>query len=313
MAGEGAGSLFQREVFAYLVARHLRYEFVRFNNSLYTGHEIQSNLSADTERGWAALFSFLGEPGVSSDRVQLLTELSEISVPLADDFLWSIPFEVSYPFIARLDPSLRAKLIEQLRKEFWGNLPSAYVRHAEHLRTERYVALHIRNRSRGDVVHGLETFPWQCFSVDYGLLNNNPRFYANFYAKLIMKICEKHNIKQVRVFSTGDHADFWRLMKFLEPYNARLFLNRSSHLDFFELANADALVMAHSSFSWLAALINVNHVYVRSGFRHFVPANATVIEDDEIVGPASFSERAILFFQTIIFRLRLKLKKALRS
>lgn len=77
--------------------------------------------------------------------------------------------------------------------------------------------------------------------------------------------------------------------------------------DFMLLLEADALIMAHSSFSWLAAFFNENEKYIRRGFRHLLPYDVHEF-NDVIAFKYSYLHAAIAPIQKVYFKIKNKIK-----
>lgn len=305
LKNEGYGSLLQRELFAFFVALDLSIPFVRCGNQLFTGHDDKDISSAKINTDWGDLFSFMG--GEESDLECVLVK-STHQIDPTKNVVFDVPFEVSYEYFCNLTDCKREMLIDKARALFWTN----YKFKKDKNKNDYLIVLHLRNISKGDVVCGVESLPWQLFSFDYGLLNNNHDFYTNLYGALVLKLIKDNSIPQkniyVKVCSTGDSFHFDRLIKMIKPFaNVELLLNRYAYDDFMLLLEADALIMAHSSFSWLAAFFNENEKYIRRGFRHLLPYDVHEF-NDVIAFKYSYLHATIVPIQKVYFKLKNKIK-----
>ena len=70
------------------------------------------------------------------------------------------------------------------------------------------------------------------------------------------------------------------------------------------MIEADYLIMAQSSFSYLASFINRGSKYIRNGFRHVLPADVTIIKDYKLLN-TSYSY--YIYCRTLELFLKLKL------
>jgi hypothetical protein len=279
---EGAGSLYQRELFAYLYAKLKGYSYVRVKNEYFLGHEPIDANQYSVQNEWEQFFGFFGD--FVGELNSFLDIRREEDFDSRSKYLNSLDFNFSYESIASLKPLVRANLIRDLRATAIETIGKASLISLIKIK-EPYLGVHIRNQSKGDVVVGLAGLPWQYFNVDYGLRNQNPIFYSRLYAAMIQHACLENKLNRVRIYSVGSENDFIYLRSLLPlTLNLEILLNRDSFSDFQELVGASAMIMSHSSFSWLATFFNSGPCYVREGFRHFLPPNVTVIRDQIVPG-----------------------------
>ena len=57
-------------------------------------------------------------------------------------------------------------------------------------------------------------------------------------------------------------------------FNVRIHLDDHPVSDLYHMANADLLIMANSSFSWIASFLNSNQIIVRDNWSWFVHSNS---------------------------------------
>jgi hypothetical protein len=258
---EGFGSIFQSEIFAFLYALNQGKQFIRSDFNLYNGH----NNSVDENKHYS-FFEFL-----NSDNSDIFDKqnVENINFMFAHNFLSKLPFDV------------RESLISSLRARYWRskNINSYNLKYYN-------IAVHIRNLSKGDVVHSIDSIDWQYFNHDYGFKNNNPKFYSKFYSNIINKVIKNlpaHLVPKVTIYSTGDPRDF-ELIQSLICVDSELKLNGDVLSDFEKFINSDCLIMAHSSLSYLASLIHLGPKYIRKGFRHFLTSDTIEINDFSVEG-----------------------------
>ena len=92
----------------------------------------------------------------------------------------------------------------------------------------------------------------------------------------------------------------------IKPFaNVELLLNRYAYDDFMLLLEADALIMAHSSFSWLAAFFNENEKYIMRGFRHLLPYDVHKF-NDVIAFKYSYLHAVLASIQKVYFKFKIK-------
>ncbi len=258
---EGFGSIFQSEVFAFLYAMHEGKQFIRSNFNLYNGH----NILVDESKQYL-FFDFL-----NSNDIKILD----------GQFIQNVNFMFAHEFLSKLAIEKRESLISSLRARFWKS------RNIQTRNTKYYnIAVHIRNLSKGDVVHSIESIDWQYFNNDYGFKNNNPTYYSKFYSNIINNIIRTlpSNISpKVTIYSTGDAKDF-KLIQNLIGVESELKLNGDVLSDFEEFVYSDCLIMAHSSLSYLASLLHLGPKFIRKGFRHFLTSDTIEINDFSVKG-----------------------------
>lgn len=295
---EGAGSFYQRPFFAYLFARQNRLPFIRAINKHSDVHYEKDNLDV-IQKDWESIYGFLGEPHSFSQPCQILN----VQSILLRDKIYHVPFDEAYQFIANLDQRDRETLLDSSRKNFKANLEKYTPHLIPKWQNGTVIALHLRDRSAGDPIPSRHLLPWQMFSVDYGLPDNNPKYYAKLYAHAVNSIIKKHRITKpiLQIHSTGKEQSFSKLLALLDPkIEIQFFLNAHPPLSFVAMIYSDILIASHSSFSWMPLLLRSGPSYIRKNFRHFLPANTELIEE-------------VLFknknhFETILIKLNMKFR-----
>lgn len=269
---EAAGSLYQREVLAYLISLNSSFKFIRSRLLFYKKHNPKIRI-----RQFDSLFKFFNNIKLPNSEYESVTVLNKKLIK-KDKKIYNIPFHISEKIIANLSVKRRDYLIKKFRKQFWNNNKKIKQR-----KNSFNIVLHIRNKSKGDVIKGDSSLPYQLFSHDYKLPNNNPIFYKNWYLAVVNKILrENPRFKNATVYicSTGRNSDFKDLFFELSKIcKIKKIINIDEFETFKIMINADHLVLAQSSFSYLASLINNKKKYIRNGFRHPLPSDIQILND----------------------------------
>ena len=251
---EATGSLYQRELLAYLVSLKLNFSFKRSRLFFYKKHNPKLKILK-----FHKLFNFFNNLKSSKKNYEIIdaNNLDHIK----RNAIYNLPFHFSEKIISNTDLKQRDKIIRNFRNKFWKN--NKKIKKKDNYKS---LVLHIRNKSKGDIILGDTSFPYQIFSYDYKLPNNNPHFYTNWYINLVKKILkENKSFKKLKIFicSTGEKKDFKKLYDHLNSFcRTELYLNQDEYKTFEKMITADFLVLSQSSFSYLASLINKNEKYV---------------------------------------------------
>lgn len=297
---EGVGSLYQRELLAYLISLFLHFKFQRSILFFYKKHNRKLLI-----KKFDKLFNFFGKK--KKNNYFFIKRPKNINEINRDKFVYNLPFHISEKLFSKLSFNKRKELINKFRKEFWKfNTKSFFKRKNKIFNT---IVLHIRNKSKGDTIFGESSFPYQIFSYDYHLPDHNPIFYANWYLSLVKKIIIEKKLlnKKIKIYvcSTGPISDFsylYNKLNIIAP--TELFLNKEEFKTFRLMIEADYLIMAQSSFSYLASFINRGSKYIRNDFRHVLPADVTIIKDYKLLN-TSYSY--YIYCRTLELFLKLKL------
>lgn len=276
---EGAGSMLQREIYAYFSSRLSNDIFVRTPYQIDTAHETSILACHLSNHIWQQTFSFLGE--VRDDNT-----LSDL------DGEWEIAdvdFAASRRTIFALTEDSWASLLWDFRRIFLDHNSENRRKICTISSEDWNVALHLRNYSKGDTQLGLKSLPWEIFSEDYsrfGIRNNNHHFYPNLYAACIIRLLgarESHKPPFVSIYSTGNIEDFdllaYQLRAKLIPF--RLCIDRPSYTDLYDLTFSDEVILAKSSFSYLVALCSTSRKHMRGHFPIRLPPDVTSICDTD--------------------------------
>lgn len=297
---EGAGSQYQRYVFAYLYALDLEVEYLHLPNKHFKGHDPEG-LNIDIGGLWGRIFLFL----LNKDLEVLASNY--LNGEMQDDpgvCVSNVSFKSAYSHIAGLNKNRINKLIQELRIKFW-----------EFNKNQRpnfegdeifIIAIHLRAISLGDKLTSIDSLPWQYFNYDYGLPDNNPEYYSRLYASAVDSVAKRVDKKIVlHVHSTGNPSDFEDFLSRIDPsISVKLFLDEIAPVAFMDMLCSDVLIGSHSSFSWLAILLRNKPSYIRKGFRHFLPENAfelreVYFDDESFLG--SLPKKMSLLFSYLKF------------
>ena len=309
---EAVGSLYQREILAYLVSLKIYFKFCRSKFDFYKKHNKNIKI-----KKFDNLFQFLNNSKIPQKKKNLV-KISSSKQLHKDSMIYNIPFHVSEKIITNTSLLERTKLIKKFRREFWSFNKKKINKDNKSFT----IVLHIRNKSKGDTISGMSTLPYQIFNYDYGLPNNNPIFYKKWYLLIVKKILSEINSskkKKILICSTGKKSDFLLLKKELDKIcKTDLYLNIDEFKTFKKMITADYLVLSQSSFSYLASLISNGKKYIRNGFRHPLSSDVNIIRDDILMKIPYFYfifynilEKAVylkLFFKNTDFRTIIKNK-----
>jgi hypothetical protein len=299
---QGIGGVLQGEILAYLLCIYFDCIFIRSNFFYYKGHDLGAG--GFYEQKWKGLFKFLGKNNINiTKKAKIIKNLNQLKNK--SNFAYNIPFGLSLEFLKILSKEEKNKIFENFRNKFWKKNKKL-----EKKKNITNIVLHLRNFSRGDTIFGRQSLIYQIFSYNYGLPNNNPEFYTNWYSELVKKIIKDNKLKkkklQIYICSTGKIDDFFKTKEKLEKLgNTKIRLNFSSYDDFKLLISADYFIMAQSSFSYLASLINKNKKYIRNGFRQPLPPDVQIVKDYHLSG---FSFIGYLYNNFTAFLIRIKIK-----
>jgi hypothetical protein len=295
---EGAGSFYQRPFFVYLFAKRHNLPFIHAINKHSNAH-YEKNDYETIKKDWESIYDFLGEPHLISQPCQTL----DLQTSLFREKTYHLPFDEAYNYIANLDERDREDLLESVRRTFKANLEKSAPHLIPKQQNGTVIALHLRDLSAGDPIPTRQLLPWQMFSVDYGLPDNNPNYYAKLYAHAINSIIKEHHVTKpiLQIHSTGKEQSFAKLVKLLDPkIDIQFFLNTHPPSSFVAMIYADILIASHSSFSWIPLLMRSNPSYIRRNFRHFLPASTQIIEE------VLFKDKN--FLQTIFIKLNMRFR-----
>lgn len=130
------------------------------------------------------------------------------------------------------------------------------------------ICLHIRNINPED--NSLQDFR--------ELYNSKQIFKYINLIKHLKEVCENEKVK-LHLHSQGDEKDFNELLNCQDKnFQIILHLNENPISDIYHMSYADLLIMANSSFSWIAHLLNYNVTLVRDNFWHATYPNTLKLD-----------------------------------
>lgn len=134
------------------------------------------------------------------------------------------------------------------------------------------ISFHIRTANSGDIESEIS-------NSNREISNVSENFHR--YKNIISSIKDKHKNENVKIHihSQGDaknYEDFFKLNS--KGLEVLLHLNDHPINDVYHMSNADYLIMANSSYSWISHLLNFNTSYVRDNFWHTVYPNSIKID-----------------------------------
>ncbi len=260
---EGAGSLYQRYLFAFLYSVLCKKQYTYVEQKIYEGHYIEQEYE-EIVTLWKKIFSFL--------HVNIKTKSLKAS---------EVSFELAYQKISELAQNEREKLLEAARAAFNYSVKEANLLPA--MKLDRYViAIHLRGFGSGDIDWFENyTFPWQYFNKDYGLPDNNPGYYAKLYANIVNKVFAecKDKVKILHIHTTINQLDLEYFLGLIAGDVKVVIIADSAPIAFLDLVYADVLIASHSSFSWLASLLRTKVTYIRADFRYFTTLSTKIIPE----------------------------------
>jgi hypothetical protein len=154
------------------------------------------------------------------------------------------------------------------------------------------------------------------YDYDYKLPTYNKIFFNKWYISLVKKIIKKNNLKErkfkIILCSVGKQESFIDLINGLKSFgNVELYLNKDDFSTFMLMINAKYLILAHSSFSYLASLINTGEKYIRNQFRHPLPFDVQIIKDYKLLKINYFLYLYFEFLKTLLkWYIKIKLIKS---
>lgn len=96
----------------------------------------------------------------------------------------------------------------------------------------------------------------------------------------LQKVCEDEKVK-LHIHSQGEYKNFKEILN-EQKNNFEIVLHLNDHpiSDIYHMSYADLLIMANSSFSWIAHLLNYNTTLVRDNFWHLVYPNTIRLDQN---------------------------------
>lgn len=297
---EGIGSLFQRELLSYLVSIFLKISFKRSKLFFYDRH----NRIYYSKKVYK-LFNFFGD---QLDKSSLIN-VNNIKLIDKKKYTYNLPLKTTEKFFRNLDNKNKKIIINYLRRKFWKNNNFIFKKNT--------IVLHLRNYSKGDNVlftrSNIErSFPYQIFSFNYDIPNQNFEFYRKWYVALVRKIILENNLKKnklkIYLCSTGKKKDFQKIQQDLRKIGKfKLLLNFSEYKTLKLMICAEFLILAQSSFSYLASFLNIGKKYIRNSYRSPLPPDVLFVKDYDLLEFSYFYYGYCKFLE-IIFKVKLFFK-----
>jgi len=281
---EGAGSIYQSCLFAYIVSILFGMKYYHYPNHLNTfGESNQEEFRSDWEKIFG-MFKARGEP---------LEEFFHEEILVHYKFLPKY-HDINYELVANIDFHSAHEIVRNhwdlYKEKIYLPLISIYRAHNVYVPKINYlnpddfnICLHLRTRNAGDLPVE-ECGPWQIFDLSVGK-NSNTEFYSKLYSELVTGLisnAKQKNSKRiiVHIFSKGEESIFSRLCAGISgAEEVRLHLDARATDAFHAFTNADFLVCAHSSFSWLASQLNPNPSFIRFPFRQILSPNGYYFDE----------------------------------
>ena len=267
LCGEGAGSMYQREVMTLLAAVISDQEFYRTKNQLSSDHYLERDYASHVA-GWDSVLKFLNS--------------FSIGEPHDTEDLRFVTFQQVMSIIDAATEEHFEQALSKIRQQV--NLNGE-------MRDKPKVTIHLRAKSRGDVVLGFESLPYEYVDQDYGLARDNPYYYSRLYTRILNVVAADAGCEIDVVVCSSANVLF--LQNFFRGLNGEINLHiasRPDYEDFKHMVDCDVLIMAKSSLSYLASMLNPNQKYIREGYRHRLPPDVTIFRDEDYLN-LSFNEK----------------------
>ena len=298
------GAILQKEVLAYLLSLYFKKKFVRgkiFFNSKFN--------HASHVKKFNNIFNFYGKKNLYiENNIKNLSHYKNLKY-IKGRFIYNIPFKISQKFLKKLNFKDNKNIFLKFRKKFWSY-------NKKKKNKIKLLTLHIRNfRKEFDTVCGLESIIYQLFNHDYNLPTYNTNFFTKWYVTLVKDIIKKEKLKknefEIILCSNGKKKEFEDIISKLNKIgNLKIFINKDNFQTFKLMINSDYLILAHSSFSYLASMINTGKKYIRNNFRHPLPFDVKIVKDYELLN-ISYLKYFYYEFLKFLLRVKIKFKKVL--
>jgi hypothetical protein len=297
---DGFGGQYQRVILAYLYACFNKRKFLR--SKLFFN---KRNVNLFYVNKFTKIFNFIGkEKKLIIDKSN--KKFYKNKFVKNKNKILNISFKKSQLFLSNLTTLENKKIFLNFRKKFWKS-NNIFRTH------DNCIVIHIRNfRKKYDSIYGVESITYQLYDYDYKLPTYNKIFFNKWYISLVKEIIKKKNLKgkklKIILCSVGKQECFIDLISGLKSFGkVELYLNKDDFSTFMLMINAKYLILAHSSFSYLASLINTGEKYIRNQFRHPLPFDVQIIKDYKLL---KINYLLYLYFEflKILLKLRIKFK-----
>lgn len=263
---EGIGAIAQCQLLLYAICKKLNVEFYNsgFKNighSSYTNYTIEEwsdsftnffNFSTNTKIDYKYSFS------------KIDTEFFNFVETNKKNF-YSTLIYLEPESILEYGQTIISEIFE---KKYLKNVKYNFVFDQKYFeRNSLNISFHIRNVNPED----------NSFQDFRELYNNNNQNYI-FAINQLKKVCRDEKVK-LHIHSQGDENQFeWALEYQEKNFDIHLHLNDHPISDIYHMSHADLLIMANSSFSWIAHLLNYNVSLVRDNFWHVTYPNTLKLD-----------------------------------
>jgi hypothetical protein len=282
---EGAGSVYQSCLFAYIVSILFGLRYYHHPNYVNTFDEAtQEEFRTD----WEKIFGLFRAKG------ELLEEFFHEEIFVHYKFIPKYQ-DINYGLVANIDfhsahaivrenwDKYKAEIYLQLLTQY--KKFNSYAPKIDYLKNQDFnICLHLRTRNPGDLPVE-ECGPWQNFDLSQGQ-KLNTEYYSKLYSSLLSGLISsaKQQVNKrvvVHIFSKGEPSLFDSICSGISGADGiNLNLEANATDAFHAFTNADFLICAHSSFSWLASHLNPNPSFIRRPFRQILSPNGYYFDDD---------------------------------
>jgi hypothetical protein len=264
---EGIGSICQWNLLLYCIAKHLGIEVSVSPFKNIAHYDYTEYSSEEWSKSFTDFFKF----------------------PYSENFDNQIDFSGSYQDLENLVKNNTQNILVNISKMFiveYGqkNLPIFFenkylediknnLKSDENYFLEDYIniSLHIRSNNSNDV----DFHPSR-----EAFLNHID---SSKFLNLIDELKNKHSNDLVclHIHSQGTNENFYDIInRSTDKFKIKCHLNDHPTKDIYHMSNADYLIMANSSYSWICHLLNFNPTYVRDNFWHSVYPNSIFLDSE---------------------------------
>lgn len=186
--------------------------------------------------------------------------------------------------------------IETNKNDFYSTLiylePESVLEYGQKIISETFEKEYLKDLKQ-NFIFDQNYFEPNVLNVSFHIRNINPednsfQDFRELYDKdnqnyiLLMQqlkhICKDENVK-LHIHSQGNESEFERILEYQENnFQINLHLNDHPMSDIYHMAHSDLLIMANSSFSWIAHLLNYNVSLVRDNFWHVTYPNTLKLD-----------------------------------
>ena len=237
----GVGEIWLRQTMTYLAALIWNVDFYLKYVPLYELSETNTPSELNVNNDLLKIFNFLAQ-----NQLNYQQEITNIDQYIHDPNLYTrsgvalLPWHNALEIFDTQTNDQKRELIKRIRKEFVKYC--TYKPKADLFDEGAFnIALHLRNVvprfERSHLLPQTDGLTFQYFSIDYGRPDNNPIFYARFYAAIIDQYVTLNPQKKINivVYSTGDEKDFSYLLDLLSKHQTKLVINGYTADDFYHL------------------------------------------------------------------------------